>query len=132
MFSMNYQQLSTIVIDLRATSTLQTTYPYGCTVFGPCAFGRKKHLRVDFRANVFCSDKLTSPQINLISRCQVKLLSINFFWDIMLIYIQQIPSGNFTQLWTDPPFSMGKSTMNGHFPWLCQFTRGQLIVINSD
>ena len=25
------------------------------------------------------------------------------------------------------PFSMGKSTINGHFPWLCLFTRGYFL-----
>ena len=32
--------------------------------------------------------------------------------------INHIPSGNLTQLLKDPPFLMGKSTMNGHFQQL--------------
>ena len=27
----------------------------------------------------------------------------------------EIPSGKLTELWKDPPFSMGKSTINHHF-----------------
>ena len=28
----------------------------------------------------------------------------------------KVPSGNLTYLWKDPPFLMGKSTINGDFP----------------
>jgi hypothetical protein len=33
--------------------------------------------------------------------------------------IYQVPSGELTWLWKDPPFLMGKSTINSHFPMLC-------------